>query len=158
MKELDSVGSRLCSYQADIFSGSLELQSSSRIFLRRFFRSKFARKLDDPGSFLFSYDVEDCYDSIHEEFGETDYGKVKLSETVLHWLGYITRYICYTREFPSILLYKTIPLDMFIDHYEVYHTQSEEWVIARILELSKLDESVFDKKKREKAILTSLWL
>ena len=157
MKNLDSSGSKLCSFQAKIFSRSLLLGCSSLVFLRRFFCSEFARKLDECESFQFSFDPSDCLDSIVMEYGETNYGSNKLQENVLYWLGYITRYICYTREYPSKLLYKTIPLKLFTENYEVFHTQSEEWVIERILAAAGLDEKHFDKAHREKEILTRLW-
>ena len=157
MKTLDSSGSKLCSFQAKIFTWSLLLECSSPVFLRRFFFSDFARKLDEAQGFQFSYDVDDCFTSVVMEYGESRYGKTKLSEKELYWLGYITRYFCYTREYPSKLLYKTIPLKLFIENYEVYHTQSEEWVIERILTAAGLDEKYFDKTHREKEILTRLW-
>ena len=158
MKKLDYDGSKLCTYQAEIFSQSLTLSCSSLVFLRRFFNSHFARKLDDCEQYQLSYEAEDCFASILEQFGETEYGKKKLPENILYWLGYITRYFCYTRECSSKLLYKSIPLRFFTDNYEVYHTQNEEWVIARVLENTGKTEDDFDQDKRFKAILRKIWI
>ena len=158
MKELDSNGSKLCSYQAAIFSASIdELDCSSAIFLRRFYHSRFASKLDDYQNHLFSYDVMDCFLQIEEEYGKSNYGKSKQPEPVMHWLGYITRYICYTREISSKKFIKTFNLKLLTDIYEVYHTQSEEWVIERILDLSGLTEDIFDKKIQTREILKKIW-
>jgi hypothetical protein len=157
MKKLDATGSKLCTFQANIFAHSKELPCSSLVFLRRFFNSEFARTMDHPNYFSFSYDVEECYKSIVKEYGQSAYGKDVFSENVLYWLGYITRYICYTRDYPSKLLYKNIPLKLFISNYEVYHTQNEDWVFQRVLELSGLSEDDFDKGKREKKTLVSIW-
>ena len=42
-------------------------------------------------------------------------------------------------------------------HYYVYHTQSEEWVISRILEIKGKNEDFFDKNLRIKEILKILY-
>lgn len=159
MRKLDSAGSKLCSYQADIFSASIEeLDCSSAVFLRRFYHSSFAAKLDDFRNHLFSFDVKDCFLQIDEEYGKSSYGNKKLSEPVLHWLGYITRYICYTRDVSSKKFIKSFDLKLFIDNYEVYHTQSEEWVVERILELSGMNQDFFDKKIQARNVLKKIWL
>ena len=159
MREFDSTGSKLCSYQADIFSASIEkLNCSSAIFLRRFYHSAFAAKLDDFHNHLFSFDIKDCFSQIDDEYGKSNYGNKKLPEPVLHWLGYITRYICYTRDISSKKFFKSFDLKLFIENYEVYHTQSEEWVIERILELSNKNENFFDKKNQTHEVLKKIWL
>lgn len=159
MKEFDTNGSKLCSYQADIFSASLKYQDcSSMVFLRRFFNSKFVQDLDNHNQNMFPYSIEECFNALDIEYGKIEYGSKKINENVLHWLGYITRYICYTREITSKYLYKNISLKLFINNYYVYHTQSEEWVITRILEDAKLPKNFFDKKTKAKSILRKLWI
>lgn len=159
MIEFDKNGSKLCSYQADVFSASLKFQDcSSMIFLRRFFNSRFARDLDSHDQNIFPYSIEESFYALDTEYGKIKYGSKKINENILHWLGYITRYICYTREITSKYLYKNISLKLFIDNYYVYHTQSEEWVITRILEDSKLPENFFDKEIQTKSILRKLWI
>ena len=148
MKKLDRFGARLCSYQAEIFKTSLSQECSSLVFLRRFFFSE---------NHLFSYDTDDCFDSLAEQYEQTDYGKNKLPENVLYWLGYITRYFCYTRDISSKKLYRLLSLKPFISNYEVYHTQNEEWVLSRILETTGLSEDAFDKEKQTRKILRSIW-
>ena len=159
MREFDSTGSKLCSYQADIFSASREeLDCSSAVFLRRFYHSAYAAKLDDFHNHLFSFDTGDCFSQINKEYGISSYGNKKLSEPVLHWLGYITRYICYTRDISSKKFIKSFDLKLFIENYEVYHTQSEEWVVERILSLSGMNEDFFDKKVQAQKTLKKIWL
>ena len=156
MKAFDRTGSILCTYQAGIFSKSLkETDCSSMVFLRRFFLSDFAWALDYYDQHIFSFDENECFRSLEEEYGKTEYGKNRLPEEVLYWLGYITRYICYTRELSSKKFYRNIPLKYLIDHYEIYHTQTEEWVISRILE--NVDPDLFDREKQIKKILRKLW-
>ena len=146
MKKLDSEGSKLCSYQAEIFEKSVKrFQCSSKIFLRRFFNSEFAFYLDIPLGRIFSFDTEECYLSMLEDFGDSTYGKIKLSAKVLHYLGYITRYICYTRSITSGHLYRLINIYDIADNYEIYHTQDEEWVIANILLKEHLEEKDLDE-------------
>ena len=154
MRELDKLGTMICSYQADIFSSSLnKTQCSSKVFLRRFFYSEFAFYLDEVEKKVFSFDVDECFSSLLEEYGDSTYGEIKLPEPVLHYIGYITRYICYTREINSMLLFRTFKIDDFIKNYEVWHTQSEEYVIKELLSLHKLDEDYFDLECRLKTIL-----
>ena len=68
----------------------------------------------------------------------------------MYWLGFIYRYICYTRECSTKFIFELIPPSELKTHYYVYHTQSEEWVVNRILETRDLTEDIFDKNKRLK--------
>ncbi len=142
MKKLDSLGTKLCSYQAKIFEESLiRCKCSSKIFLRRFFKSEFAFFLDIPMGRIFTYEIEECYSSIIEEYGDSTYGKEKINAKKLYYLGYLTRYICYTRGITSGHLYSVIDIYDIIDNYYVYHTQDEEWVISSLLEKQHLTEN-----------------
>lgn len=158
MKKLNINESKLCSYQANIFANSIEFDCSSKIFLRRFFNSSYAQKMDDYENHTFSYDIKDCYDQLLEQYGKFTYGKKKISKEILYWLGYITRYICIDKNISSRQLYKMIDLDLLINNYETYHTQSEEWVINRIFDNMGIDKDAFDKKTKIKSVLTKLWL
>jgi len=158
MKKLSVNESKLCSYQASILAHSIEFNCSSKIFLRRFFCSTYAQKMDDYEKHTFSYDIKDCYDELLNQYGKFTYGKKKFPEEVLYWLGYITRYMCINMKITSKQLYKTIDLNILINNYETYHTQNEEWIIDRVLENSKIDKESFDKIVKAKNILTRLWL
>ena len=45
---------------------------------------------------------------IEEEFGKTNYGKVKFSENEMYWMGYLYRYWCYTYGRTSKQVYRII--------------------------------------------------
>lgn len=154
MRELDRYGAELCSYQAKIFAKSRNFfQCSSKIFLRRFFHSIFASHLDFYNFYTFSYDELDCFNSILEDYGDSTYGKERLPEKVLHYIGYLTRYICYTREVTSLFIYDTFGINIFIERYEVLHTQSEEYAVRELLEINHLTEDIFDQDKLAKEVL-----
>lgn len=154
MREFDDNGLLLCKYQAEIFEQSpIKAECSSMIFLRRFFKSNFAKELDKGESVLFSLDVNEAFEDIEKEFGPSKYGKVKYSADVLFWVGYITRYISYTRNFSSSLVYKTFSPKLLLDSYPGFHTQGEEWVIANLLEMQGLTEQYFDPNYRLKEAL-----
>ncbi|MCQ2802948.1 MAG: hypothetical protein MJ225_04715 [Bacilli bacterium] len=146
MRKLDLLGSKLCSYQAKIFEESLtKTMCSSKVFLRRFFMSEFGFYLDMPERYVFSYDTNECFASLLEEYGDSTYGKVKINANVLYYLGYLTRYICYTREITTRHLYKTFNIYDIIDNYYVFHTQDEEWVIATLLQKYNMTEKDLDE-------------
>lgn len=154
MKKLDVLGSKLCSYQAKIFEeSSNRFICSSKIFLRRFYNSEFAFYLDLPQGRIFAFETEECFLSLLDEYGDSAYGKEKINSEALYYLGYLTRYICYTRGITSAHLYSVINIYDIVDNYYVYHTQDEEWVIATLLEKQNLTE----KDLNEDEILKSLF-
>ncbi|MCI1245716.1 MAG: antitoxin [Bacilli bacterium] len=141
MREFDKRGLDLAAYQAEIFKQSLiDTESSSPIFIRRFMKSKFVQKLDEGETYLLSLDTNEAFASLDKQYGKSVYGKIKYSINEIHWIGYIYRYICYTRECPSRLIYKLIKPAELRNVYFAYHTQSEEWVIASLLEANHLSE------------------
>ena len=145
MKNEDKKCLKLCLFQANIFSKSREFFAcSSKVFLRRFFYSNFAFKLDCHDFFTFAYDENECFESIITDYGDSSYGKEQLSEKILHFIGYITRYICYTRNITSLFFYRTFGVDTLIDEYSVFHTQSEEYIIKELLCRKNLTEDIFN--------------
>lgn len=154
MKKLDVLGAKLCTYQGKIFEESANrFMCSSKIFLRRFYNSEFAFMLDLPNENTFSFETNVCFESILEEYGDSIYGSNKFSFEALYYLGYLTRYICYTREITSSHLYDAVNIYDIVENYYVYHTQDEEWVIARLLEKNNLSE----QQLNEDEILKSLF-
>ena len=97
MKNFDHNGLLLAEYQGKLFEKSTELDCSTGIFLRRFLHSDLLEKLDTNQPSLVSLDVNDGINSILEQFGNTDYGKEKYSGSSMFWMGYMYRYISYTR-------------------------------------------------------------
>ena len=154
MREFDADGLTLAKYQAEIFSASvIKVPCSSPVFLRRFFNSDFAKKLDHMAIAFLSLDVDEAFCSLTNEFGESSYGKEKYPAEALYWVGYITRYISYTRCCSSFFVYKTFPMRLLVDCYPGFHTQSEEWAIDMLLSKVGKTEEHFDPNARLKEIL-----
>lgn len=150
MREFDHTGILLAEYQGKIFEKSVDLNCSTAIFVRRFLHSNYLKKLDMNDLTSISLDVNEALDSIQSQFGDSDYGKVKYSKNALFWIGYMYRYISYTRETRTQFLFKIFNYKQMMKLYYVYHTQDPEWCIKSLLELNKLDENIFDNNYRLK--------
>ena len=135
MKTMDEPGLKLCRAQANLFVSSIALtECSSAVFLRRFMNSSVAKRMDE-GSFLFEASTDESVIlEIEEEFGATDYGKVKYSENELYWMGYLYRYWCYTYEKTSKQVYRIIKPPELRELFFPYHSLDNSAAIERILE------------------------
>lgn len=135
MKTMDEIGNKLCRAQAELFVSSISLTNcSSAIFLRRFMNSSVAKRMDD-GSFLFEASTnESVIAEIEEEFGKTDYGKVKFTENELYWMGYLYRYWCYTYEKTSKQVYRIMKPTELRELFFPYHSLDNAAAVERILE------------------------
>ena len=157
MREFDSLGLKLATFQGDIFERSVDrLNCSSPIFMRRFKYSDYAYKLDNANENEL-LDPEYAFDEINSQFKETSYGQTKYQKEVMFWVGYMYRYISYTREITTKKAFSIFDVSKLISNYYVYHTQSEEWVISRLLDDIGKDESIFDKNVSLKRILKVLY-
>ena len=151
MRTLDTNGLRLCEFQAKLFEASVDrFDCSTSIFLRRFYYSNLLSILDKNNSSLLSLDVSEGLDEIEKQFGESDYGNEKISKEILFWVGYIYRYISYTRNINTQFLFKTFSYKKLFELYQVYHTQDPEWCVKSLLELYNLNENYFDSNYRLK--------
>ena len=151
MREFDLNGLRLAEYQGNLFeASSKQLNCSSSVFIRRFLHSNLLKLLDINESSRISLDVSDGLEAIEEEYGPTKYGKVKFSGEALFWMGYLYRYISYTRNIDTPLLFKLFDYKKVNELYYTYHTQSMEWCVENLLELYQLSENIFDKNWRLK--------
>lgn len=155
MKEFDHTGLLLAEYQGKLFEKSYELNCSTGIFLRRFLHSHLVAKLDANNSAIVSLDPTDGIRSITEQFGDTTYGKTKYSQNSLFWMGYMYRYISYTREQSTKLVMTWFNYRQMNEVYLPFHTQNPEWCIRSLLETNNLDESIFDNNARLKNIIRS---
>ncbi len=153
MKNFDHNGLLLAEYQGKLFEKSTELDCSTGIFLRRFLHSDLLKKLDANQPSLVSLDVNDGINSILEQFGNTDYGKEKYSGSSMFWMGYMYRYISYTREIRTRFLMELLDYRQMNDVYYSFHTQDPEWCIQSLLEINHLTESIFDNNYRLKKII-----
>jgi hypothetical protein len=154
MKDFDHDGLLLAEYQGKIFEQSTELRCSTGVFLRRFLHSDFLKKMDKNNVSSLSLDVNEGINSIQTQFGESDYGKTKLSKSALFWIGYIYRYLSYTRDISTKKVMKLFPYKQLNDVYYSFHTQDPEWCVRSLLEMNGLTEDVFDKNLRLKALIS----
>ena len=155
MRDFDHNGLLLSKYQGKVFDRSSDLNCSTGIFIRRFLHSDLLDKLDTNDPSVVSLDVREGIDSILDQFGDTDYGKEKYSAAALFWIGYMYRYISYTREVSTKFVAKLFDYRQMNDVYYAYHTQDPEWCIGSLLELNHLDENVFDGNYRLKELIRS---
>ena len=141
MKKIDEMGLKTCKIQAEVFSDSvIKTNCSSPIFIRRFMNSQVAQRMD-LGGFLFeACDVDQIFQEIEAEFGESSYGREKYSESELYWIGYIYRYWSYTYQKTSKQIYKLIKPKELRGLYYPYHSLDPAQAIERILEAKGLDE------------------
>lgn len=153
MREFDYNGFLLVEYQAKLFEKSADLNCSSPVFLRRFLHSYLVSILDENNSTILPLDVNEGIDSIMEQFGDTSYGKVKYSKSSLFWIGYMYRYIAYTREQSMSFVMNLFKHQQMNDVYYSFHTQGLEWCISNLLELNNLPEEYFDNNYRLKQVM-----
>ena len=153
MRKFDHNGLLIAEYQGKLFEKSTGLNCSSGIFIRRFLHSDLLKKLDTNHPAAVSMDAAEGINSILEQFGDTDYGKAKFAGSAMFWMGYMYRYISYTREVPTRLIMKLFPYRQMNDLYYSFHTQDPEWCIQNLLELNHLTENVFDNNFRLKEVM-----
>ena len=145
MREFDHNGLLLAEYQGKLFEKSSELNCSTGIFMRRFLHSNLLIELDANNSATLSLDENEGINSILEQFGDSNYGKLKYSKNSLFWIGYMYRYISYTREQSTKFIMKIFNYKQMNDVYYSFHTQDPEWCIKGLLEINGLSEKIFDK-------------
>ena len=155
MKKFDHDGLLLAEYQGKLFEESTELKCSTAVFLRRFLYSDFLRKMDTNDVASMALDVHEGIHSIHEQFGESDYGKNKYSKNVMFWMGYMYRYIAYTRGVTTKFVMSQFPYKQMNDVYYSFHTQDPEWCVKNLLKMNGKTEDLFDNNLRLKAVISA---
>lgn len=157
MKEFDHNGLLLAEYQGKLFERSADLECSTGIFIRRFLHSDLLKALDANNPASVSLDVNEGIDSITSQFGKSDYGKEKYSKNALFWIGYMYRYISYTREVTTKFIMNLFPYKQMNEVFYSFHTQDPEWCIRSLLEMNNYDEKIFDNNERLKEIIIEAW-
>lgn len=72
--QIDKDGLLLCELQATAFENSIDkMESSSEIFIRRFMRSKIAKRLDNESVLESNIQANDILQLVDEEYGVSDY-------------------------------------------------------------------------------------
>ena len=153
MREFDHNGLLLAEYQGKLFEKSHELSCSSGIFIRRFLHSDLLEVLDTNDSSGLSLDVAEGMAGIIEQFGPSEYGNEKYAAGALFWIGYMYRYISYTRQQSTKFVMSLIGHKQMNDVYFSFHTQDSEWCVKNLLELNNLTENIFDNNLRLKEII-----
>jgi hypothetical protein len=100
-------------------------------------------------------DVNEGIESIQNQFGESDYGKTKYSKSAMFWIGYMYRYLSYTREVTTKFVMNLFPYKQLNDVYYSFHTQDPEWCVQNLLEMIGQSEDVFDNNLRLKAVISA---
>lgn len=141
MRDMDGNGLMLCKMQARMFSDSLkETECSSPVFIRRFMNSDFVTHLDS-GYYLCECSAPDePFLALEEQYGRSEYGKIKYFEDQLYWIGYMYRYWCYTREMSSKRLYKFVKPNTLREVYLPYHTLDPDNALERIKEAKGIED------------------
>ena len=155
MKKFDHDGLLLAEYQGKIFEKSTELKCSTAIFLRRFLHSELVKKIDRNDVNALTLDANEGIDSIQSQFGESDYGKTKYSKSAMFWMGYMYRYLSYTRNVTTQFVMKVFPYKQLYNVYYSFHTQDPEWCVKSLLEMNGESEDVFDNNLRLKEVIAA---
>ena len=153
MKAFDHKGLLLAEHQGKLFEKSAELDCSTAVFLRRFFHSDYLKKLDQNEGLSLSLDVNEAIASIESQFGASSYGKIKYAKSALFWIGYMYRYISYTRQVSTKFVMRLFPYQQLNDVYYSFHTQDPEWCVRSLLEMNGKSEDIFDPNKRLETVM-----
>ena len=74
MRNIDKDGLLVCSIHGEFFK---YFKCSSEIFMRRFMMSEIVKEFDSLSILDDTLVIDNVYERLEEEFGETNYGKVK---------------------------------------------------------------------------------
>lgn len=147
MNPLTSIEIKLCQSQAKIFEASVNKTNySSLIFIRRFMYSSIAKSMDDMVYLYQSETINDAFNTLDEEFGKSNYGKIKYSEDQMHWIGYIYRCISIKYNLSSKNVYKLFNADEIINFYNICHTFDIVDAAERMMESISYNESSNEEK------------
>lgn len=150
MKKISKDGLLLCKLQAEAFENSVDkMECSSEIFIRRFMKSRIAKRMDDESLLDNNIQANDILSLIDEEYGTSDYGTVKYSHNEIYWIGYVYRYFSFTYELSSAQVYGIIKPKELRGLFLPYHTMDPAQAIERILEAKQLltdDEAELERQ------------
>jgi len=152
MKKISKDGLLLCKLQAEAFENSIDkMDTSSEIFIRRYMKSKVAKRFDNESVLESNIQADDVLELINEEYGISNYGSVKYTRNEMYWIGYIYRYFASTYEMSSAGVYKKVKPKELRGLFLPYHTMDPEQAIERILEAKGLfvDEEAELKRQYE---------
>lgn len=147
MKPLNPLEIKLCQIQAKIFEASVnETNYSSPIFIRRFMHSSIAKSMDDNLYLFQNNTIYDAFDTLDDEFGKSNYGKIKYSEDQMFWIGYIYRCISIKYNLSSKNVYSLFKANDIVKYYNICHTFDIVDAAERMMESIKYDNSSVEEK------------
>ena len=147
MTPLSYIELKLCQAQAKIFEASVaKAHYSSPIFIRRFTYSSIAKSFDEKVFLYRSDSMEEIFNIIDEEFGESQYGEIKYSPDQMFWIGYIYRCICIKYNLSSKSVYKLFNAKEIIKYYNIFHTFDIVDAAERMMESINYDNSSNQEK------------
>ena len=149
MRTIDNNGLILCDIQSELFEKSIHLDCSSEIFIRRFMNSNVAKQFDSTQVLNDTLTIDNIFEELIDEYGDTSYGSVKYSRSELYWIGHIYRYFSYTYDISSKQVYKIVKPKELRSLFLAYHTFDTKQAIERILESKNI---VLDKDYTEVGI------
>lgn len=157
MNKISKDGLLLCKLQAEAFENSVNrMDTSSEIFVRRFMKSKIAKRLDNESILESNIQPNDILDLINEEYGISNYGSVKYTANEMYWIGYIYRYFAATYDMTSAQVYKLVKPKELRGLFLPYHTLDPVQAIERILEAKGLLSNEEEELKRQYQIFRSV--
>ena len=140
IKEMDSYGLKLCSFQADMFEKSIDhCDCGSRIFIRRFMMSDLAKRMDGKGFLFEGIDIISGIAELNSQYGPSAFGNIRYGPEEMHWMGYIYRYWAYTYEKSSRQVYRIIKPDELNKLYYPYHSLDPAAAVERIMEAKGIE-------------------
>ena len=96
--------------------------------------SKLVVKFDDYSYFVTSLDINDCFEEISKEYGESMYGKIKYSKNEMFWIGYIYRALAILYKLSSKKIFSLFNSREIVKYYNIYHTFDIEDACERMME------------------------
>ena len=139
MNKIDKDGLLLCEIQGKTFEISIEnYTTGSEVFMRRFMNSQVAKEFDDLSILDTNIYEKDIMIRLDEEYGVSNYGKVRYTKNEMFWIGYMYRYFSYTYKKTSRQVYKIIKPKELRGLFLPYHTMDPAQAIERILEAKGL--------------------
>ena len=150
MRQLTDEELRICEIQGEIFVLSIEeTECSSPIFVRRYMKSRIANRMDTGMFFMEAIESSDLLEELNQEYGATEYGKVKYPQEIMYWMGYLYRYWSYALDIRSSSIFNIASAREMSELYAAYHTMSPEQAIERIYEAHGMKPLDFMERQYE---------
>ena len=147
VREFDTTGMLIAKMQADIFSNATKKELGSYYFLRRFASSDYCKELDSLAILKSSLTPDNFWFENEETISKK--GTI-LPSDVMHWIGYIYRFWCYTESISLMKLIKDVPIIYMSMIYNAYHSLSPEEVVSHVKEMLHLNVEEKQSKVIEK--------